>query len=565
MSKTLEAFDISLGKLLNGEYQFRIPIYQRPYAWTTDQAGDLFDDLVSAMQEKSGNNDVGSYFLGSIVIIKNSSSTKADVVDGQQRLTTLTILLAALREQMPDAANDITGLIYKIGKHSLGEPDEYHLIIRDQDADFFRINVQERGGIEKLVSSTNCMTDSRLRLRENAALLLARVKGMSDEDRKALWILLATGCSLVVISTPDIDAAYRIFSVLNNRGLDLAPIDILKAEVLGLVETAGGSDQSNAYAGKWDQIESMLGREDFGHLLSHLRAIYAKQKPRTTLLRELKEYIPEYREKYPKALIDEVLRPYAEVWDFVRDADFNATQLADVVNEHLSWLNRIDFKDWVPPALAYCKRFCQQPQKLAGFLKQLERLTWFLAVTRANINERIRTYARLTQEIEQDNNSILQTLDLNAQQKEEFVRALDGDVYRNLPKVRMALVLRLEARLSDGSKQQTFKHLSLEHVLPQSPGENSVWIKWFPQDNEREAWVHRLANLVPLHTRKNSAAGNLDFDRKKNEYFTANGLASPFVLTQEVRSFTEWNSEILKTRQKRLIGIFEDLFELSWK
>jgi len=462
MSKTFEAYDIQIRALFNGDYQFHIPIYQRPYAWTTEQAGDLFDDLVSAMQEKRGSG--GSYFLGSIVLVKNNSSPKADVVDGQQRLTTLTILLAALREQMPDAADDITEFIYKKGKRSLDEKNEYRLIIREQDADFFRTYVQEREGIEKLASNTDCLVDSRLRLRENAALLLDRVKSMSDEDRKGLWKFIATDCSLVLISTPDIDAAYRIFSVLNNRGLDLAPIDILKAEVLGLVQIAGGSVQSSAYAKKWGDIERMLGREDFGHLLSHLRTIYAKQKPRATLLREFKEYIPECREKRPMVLIDEVLLPYAKVWDFVRNADFEAIQLADVINEHLSWLNRIDFKDWVPPALTYCRRFCQQPQKLAEFLKLLERLTWFLAVTRAGINERIRTYAGLTQEIEQDN-GILQTLDLNAQQKNEFVRALDGDVYRNLPKVRMALVLRLEAEISDGSKQQTFKHLSLEAVL----------------------------------------------------------------------------------------------------
>jgi hypothetical protein len=88
------------------------------------------------------------------------------------------------------------------------------------------------------------------------------------------------------------------------------------------------------------------------------------------------------------------------VWDFVRDADFEATEHAETINEHLSWLNRVDFKDWVPPALVYFKRFRQQPKRLAEFFQSLERLTYFLLVTKVGINERIETYAALTKEIE---------------------------------------------------------------------------------------------------------------------------------------------------------------------
>lgn len=565
MAKTLEAHDKLIREIFEGSYQFEIPDYQRPYAWTTEQATELFDDLVSAMQDARVSGASSQYFLGSIVLIKNDREPKSFVVDGQQRLSTLTMLFAVLRAVMPNAADDITDFLYKKGKISLGEKNEYRLIAREEDTEFFRANIQEPGGIAQLVASIDKLEDSRLRYRENAALLLEKARALSPDNLNALWKFLANDCSLVVISTPDLEAAYRIFSVLNNRGLDLAPIDIIKAEVLGSIRTTAGEAKSRAYAKEWSRIETTLGREDFGNLFVHLRTIYAKQKAKATLIKEFQEHVTEYKNKQPIDLIEKIIKPYAEVWDFVRDADFEATEQAEAINDALSWLNRVDFKDWVPPALVYFKRFRQQSKQLAAFFQSLERLTYFLLVTKVGINERIETYARLTKEMEPESFdgdlAALKTLEFSNHQKREFLAALDGDIYRKLPKARMALMLRLEALVSDGSKKQAFDHLSLEHVLPQTPPTDSDWIKWFPDEGERDAWTHRLANLVPLHVRKNSSANNYDFSYKKDVYFKGKGKASPFVLTQEVRSEGHWTPKLLTERQERLV----DVFGRHWK
>lgn len=564
MAKTLEAHDKLIREIFEGSYQFEIPDYQRPYAWTTQQVTELFDDLYSAMQDARVSGGGSQYFLGSIVLIKNDRDPKSSVVDGQQRLTTLTMLFAVLRTVMPDAADDITDFLYKKGKFSLGEKNEYRLTAREEDADFFRTHIQEPGGIAQLVVSTDKLKDSRLRYRENATLLLEKTKTLSPDDRNALWKFLANDSSLVVISTPDLEAAYRIFSVLNNRGLDLAPIDILKAEVLGSIRRMGGEDKAYTYSKKWSEIESQLGRDAFGDLFGHIRSIYAKQKQRATLVKEFKEHVTEY--KTPIDLVDKVIKPYAEVWNFVRDADFEATEYAEKINEYLSWLNRVDFKDWVPPALVYFKRFRQQPKLLVEFFQSLERLTYFLLVTKVGINERIEIYAALTKEIEPDafkgDLAALTTLILTDAQKHKFVAALDGDVYDDLPKARMALVLRLES-LVRAPGVQLQDAVSLEHVLPQTPPDGSDWIKWFPDEDERNGWTHRLANLVPLDRNKNSSASNYDFAKKKDAYFKGKGKASPFVLTQEVRAENEWTPTLLAERQKRLVGVLAEHWDLA--
>jgi len=574
MAKTLEAHDKLIREIFGGDYQFEVPDYQRPYAWTTEHVEKLFDDLLSAMQNIRASGSTSQYFLGSIVLIKNGRDPKAIVVDGQQRLTTLTILFAALRavweaDDYTPGVKSVTSFLYEEGDEILGRATSYRFTAREEDAAFFYQYIQKPGGIEKLVHNTDKLKDGRLHYRENATLLLNKVKALPTNKRNALWKFIANNCSLIVISTPDLEAAYHIFSTLNNRGLDLAPIDIIKAEVLGSIRHIDGKDKARACSKKWSAIENRLGRDALGSLLGHICTIYAKQKQQTTPVKEFREYVAEY--KTPVELIDKVIEPYAKAWEFIYNANLKAAKHAEAINEYLYWLNRVDFKDWVPPALLYFKRFKQQPDWLKDFFKLLERLTYFLLVTQAGTNERIKTYTALIQEIESKtfdgNPAALTTFILKDTQKHKFVKALDGNVYESLPKARMALVLRLDSLMRAPGGQPpsvvSIDAVSIEHVLPQNPPNDSDWIKWFPSVNMRAKWVHRLANLILLDRGKNLQAGNHSFAQKKKIYFgDQEDMVSPFPLTQEVKAEKKWTPVLLEKRQQRLIDIFKKHWDL---
>ncbi len=89
----IQATEYSISKVFSNDFVFTIPLYQRPYAWTTEQAGELLEDLITALGDGNKTIDeINPYFLGSIVLIKGDKPD-AQVVDGQQRLTTLTILI----------------------------------------------------------------------------------------------------------------------------------------------------------------------------------------------------------------------------------------------------------------------------------------------------------------------------------------------------------------------------------------------------------------------------------------------------------------------------------------
>src|SRR5690606_751246 len=114
---------------------------------------------------------------------------------------------------------------------------------------------------------------------------------LTEEERASLLSFLAYKCSMVVISTPNFESAYRIFSVLNDRGLDLFPSDILKAKILGEIRKSGGEAKSKEYATKWTSLERKLGRNGFVDLLGHVRTIYAKKKQHAILSKEFTEFV----------------------------------------------------------------------------------------------------------------------------------------------------------------------------------------------------------------------------------------------------------------------------------
>lgn len=561
MSKTLVAHEQSLSKIFSDDYVFQIPGYQRPYAWTTEQARELFEDLNGFMLGYGGAvEDMPPYFLGSIVLIKGEANPSADVVDGQQRLTTLTILLAAIRASVTGKqAEEVTPLLYERGSAIRGTKDRFRLTLRERDRDFFQRYVQREDGFADLLRLKDCVPDSQANIRANAQLFAERLEKLPEAERLHLAQFIVTRCYLVVVATPDLDSAYRIFSVLNSRGLDLSATDILKAQVIGGIP----DPHKDAYTKKWEDAEEDLTRDIFGDLFSHIRMVYRKSKPKGTLLKEFNDHVVEL--KQPIRFIDDVLLPMARAYEEILDAAYESTAYAEQVNEHLRWLNRLEFSDWVPSALAFTARFRQKPDEMQAFFRDLERLAYAMLVTKFGINERIERFSRLTQHIESGGDLFGDKSPLQLSPFEQFAvySKLDGPVYETLAaRARSALLLRLDALLSGGGATYEYDTVTVEHVLPQNPPANSKWMEWFPELKDRLLWVHRLGNLALLTRKKNSAASNYDFDTKKQAYFSRKGI-SPFVMTTQVLDKPEWSLNVVEVRQKKLLAVFEDHWRLA--
>ena len=559
MPTKIEAKEHILGKVFSDDYVFDIPRYQRPYVWEEETVQQLLDDIKDA-KDRGGDEP---YFLGSIVLMRSNSDVKSQVVDGQQRLTTLTMLFCVLRELSTNSTirTDLDKRVRAASDTIGGVEGKVRLSIRPQDQDFFEKYVQKSNSSEAYLSlntKNKVLPDSQNNIAQNIKKLHAELEKLDEETRLDIAKYIDQNCYLVVVSASDVESAYRIFSVMNNRGIPLSPTDILKADVIGKMPS--GSEEK--YAKRWEDIEVDLGRDNFRELFAHIRTIYRKDKLRGSLQREFQEYVlGALNPQKAVDFFDDVLEPYTDVYEIVSEANYASPEDAEKINELLRYLNRLDNFDWIPPAMEYFRRNEGQTSTLIKFTRDLERLAYGLFILRAYDTERIRRYGQVLTSIEKGDDLFTEgsRLQLDTEEKKEILRRLEGDIYTQ-PRIPKPLLLRLDNLLADTGAKYDQPVISIEHVLPQNPASDSDWTKSFPDPDERDEWTHKLANLVLLSRRKNSQASNYDFNKKKSEYFQKNGTAT-FALTTQVVNESEWTRDVLKQRQSDLI----DALKKEWR
>lgn len=561
MSTKIKGAEYPLSKIFSSDFDYEIPSYQRPYAWTEEEAGDLFDDLHDFFADEP---DDEQYFLGSIVLVKEEDKPHAEVIDGQQRLTTLTILLAAMASKLDiDNKAMFSKYIIEPGNVFEGLEEKPRLHIRKKDNEFFKKYIQGMRFDELFELDPDTQdTEAKGNIIRNAMLMVTRINEHfeSVSDIVAFGTFLVRRCFLVAVSTPTRQSAFRIFSVMNNRGMSLLATDIIKADVIGAI-----SDPSRTvYNDKWEEMEAELGRNGFNDLFGNIRMIKTKTKARKTLQDEFYAFVlPEINEKTAIDFIDGSLEPYSEAYRVITESDYVAATNADRVNDILKWLNRIDNSDWVPVAMLYYTLHKNDPILMDGFLRRLERLAAYMRANSWDVSHRIERYSRILTEIEDCRQiGFGEAIELTAEEKQEFLDRLESDIYKMVSKKRNYLILRLDSFVSDGAAAYDSKVLTIEHVLPQTVASGSEWEKQWPDPDERSLWLHKIGNLLPLTKRHNSQAQNYEFEVKKEKYFKSKAGTTSFALASQVLSYPEWTPAVVAQRQRELIAVYRENWDL---
>ena len=452
---SIKGGEYPLSKIFSSKFNYNIPSYQRPYSWTIQEAGILFDDLYDFYKNEDKEEN---YFLGSIVLIKQGDYPKSDVIDGQQRLTTLTILLAVIAHSLSDSddRDEFKNYINEKGIKSQGIKPKPRLKIRERDNNFFKSYVQELK-IDELTSlkPDSQDTEAKANIVRNAQTLQQKIKDTfaNEADIFDFGSFLVQRCYLVVVSTPSQQSAFRIFSVMNSRGINLLATDIIKSDVIGKIN----EDNRDNYTDKWEEIETQLGRDDFNDLFGHIRMIKMKSKAKKSLQEEFYKYVlTDINNDTVIEFIDNVLEPYSDAYNIIQKAIYTSTENAEKVNNILRWLNRIDNSDWLPPA--------------------------------------------------NDDSIYGESIELSASEQNEFISELNSDIYKMTGAKRNYLILRLDAFLSDGAASYKSNVLSIEHILPQTVSPGSEWDKTWTDVDDRPYWLNKIGNLIPLTKRHNSKA-----------------------------------------------------------
>ena len=562
MSNKITGKEYPLSKIFSADFEYHIPGYQRPYAWTEEETGILFDDLYEFFQTEAVDN----YFLGSIVLIKDENKPYADVIDGQQRLTTLSILFSVMANSFHTEAyrNNCKKYLQEEGNILEGIAAQPRIFLRDWDQDFFSKYIQDIQ-LDALVQidPVTLDTEAKRHIQKNCTVLREKFSEVFNDENDLLKFtqFILTRCFLVVVSTPNQESAFRVFSVMNSRGLDLLPTDIIKSMTIGKLP----KDEEQKYTEKWEKLENLTGRDGFNEVFTHTRTIFAKERPKKNLLDEFKEYV--IKQTSPKSLVDEYLIPYTEAYVCLKNCDFSSTQNAEEINELLLWLNKTNNHDWMPPAIKFLTDHKNDSVYILWFIRKLERLASYLLVTAKDVNQRMERYKWILVEMESrpDNNLIapLENIELTDWEKQQFIDALNGEIYSMTAKRRNYIIQRLDSFLSDGGATYNTKLFTIEHVLPQHPSADSEWMKLWPDTQTQRFWLNKIANLVPLTRQRNSAAQNYDFNTKKIKYFQSKNGTSSYTLTTQVINIAAWTPEVVEARQKDLEEIFVSKWDLK--
>lgn len=552
---SIKGSEIKLHKVFSSDFQFEIPDYQRPYSWQVEHAEELFDDLWAFWEQEDKSEE---YFLGSIVLIKGDASNRADVVDGQQRLTTLTILLAAIRDRLKDHpkwGGAFDKYIMEPGDITLDLLPKPRLFLRKKDREFFEQYIQQPGGIGEMAKlDTSRYQDSKLNLINNARVFNRRFSDIDDDLVGQFGQFIIQKCLLVLVSTENFKSAYRIFSVMNDRGMDLAPSDILKANIISSI----GENERPRYTQLWEDVEDRLGRDNFNDLFAHIRMIVCKVKYRRSVLEEFTDYVVKPYAS-GKKLMDELLLPYSDTHEVVITQAFKSDSNAARINKLIEWLHYLNNKDWIPVAMALIRQFDRDPEVLRLHLERLERLGASLFIRGFYATPRIERFGQVLRELEEGQDLLRDgsTLDLSKQEQRDTLYRLNSDVYRYSSRLRSYIMMRVDSFLSDQDLSYRDRTKTIEHVLPQNPATNSEWRSLW-SDEEREDWVDRIGNLVLLSSKKNSEASNYDFEDKKYRYFQTNSGVSNFATSTDVLNYTSWVVDDVKSRQTKLIKLLSE-------
>lgn len=543
----MKAEERNIGGVLTEQIRYEIPPYQRPYSWEAEHVNDLLSDIAEAFEAKDRE-----YFIGSLITIELEPNARYEVVDGQQRLTTLNLIFARLKEaiQSPEAKQAIGSRI--LPRNPLtGQVETPRLTLRQKDHGFFRDHVLNGKPIADVVAGN--LEGAKARIAQNIAATDAFLGSRTQDWLMKYANYILQNVFVVTVKTENFQSAYRLFNVLNDRGLGLSNADLIKNKLFQRLEEADEIERREELEELWVKLEETTGLENLDTFLGYHRTAKRADKARSSLADQYDELIGSYSGS-PLDFLRELIESAAN-YDKILEGDFAESQ----AKRALAALRRVTYDEWVPALLAFLNKPVVGMAE-SEFVTLLERITMQNWVRRLGRTARNTIYYRLIAAIERfDNAQSVRKVFRDSSNNDEFFTLLNGDVY-GYPSAR-AVLLRLEEGGQDDQVTRIYgSSITIEHVLPQSL-KDAYWSSRF-SPSEHQEWVHRLGNLTPLSGTKNSSAQNSSFSIKKQIYLKRNAKVS-FDLTKEVCQESEWTVKQIRERQERLMELAKHLWTIA--
>ena len=514
MATTIEVNKQSVKQLLEtGKVnKFIIPEYQRPYAWTDEQIQTLFEDLV----EYTENANESTYFLGTIVSYENENDEQ-EIIDGQQRITSLFLLLRALYSKLNSMTEtrEVKNFKGQI-ESALWEQDELTAEV-DFEKTLIESRVMRDEGNEtfaKILISGTTLEGAKDNYSLNYKLFTELIeKYATSEPELFFWFIrnALNKAILLPITADSQDTALTIFSTLNDRGLALSDADIFKAKIYNHLDAEGKA----VFIEQWQQLDDEATNANesiqklFYYYMFYLRALENDRNTTTPGIR--KYYSRNNFEQLYKSDVMKNLNTVLNLWLVVN----NRVEIEDEdwsknieIKQVLDGLSSYPNEFWKYPVVIYYLKYHDSQDFEELFLKFLKKLFAVLAaryIVTPTINAVKRGILNLNAEIIGSSMPIFDFAKVNEQELKEKIKVAHRNTVR--------MILKIIAYQSQ--EELLPEKWEIEHILPQK------WqSSYFPSnsDGEVKELVEHIGNKIPFEKKLNIIASNGYFKKKQESY-----------------------------------------------
>lgn len=527
--KTITAKPEDIRTIFSREYQ--IPMFQREYSWEQEQCETLWDDLIDFHNEKDKKD---KYFLGNIVVHPIDESEKFSVIDGQQRLTTLLLLIRALF----DNAGTVKAL-------------EECLKIKDKLSSELTNNIRlnsdviedDKKNLEKIILEGRC-DDENSRLYINYDMFKKKIsdwkQGKTSDELNKLILTFLDNVVLLPILCETEDDALNIFETINNRGLSLSDADIFKSKLYAGIESSKRSE----FIDEWNEL---YDQEDLFRILMYIcraqendisreKGLRSYFSSKTGRLQNPGDVMASLKKL--NAIIDTKTGSYNDsLWNILENYpnQYWRYPLYVFLHKYLIW--KKDGELYLP------EEYYEEYKKLV----MLTTAYYFVkGVVYNSVNTVKDTTFKVCAKIENNDDYLSEYIDNMGNDLKIFYDKLKS---ADLGRCKRGIIL-LSGFLNESQSVEDFydlilnSNIEIEHILPRKWSDNNDW-----DEQEAKEVMETLGNLAPFEKKLNISASNEFFKKKKNAY-----KESRFADIQDLVKLDKWDYDEVKIREKNIIS-----------
>ena len=524
--------------------RFKVPAYQRSYAWEREHVESLLNDINDAIHNKEKE-----YFLGSVVVTAPVNQ-RYEIVDGQQRLTTVSLLIAAIKDifQRDGDIEVVTSVRsdYLASTDRKTKEKEPRLILNEVDNELYQELIDSIPNID----TGKFTRRSQKRLLDAAQIIFTYFENLCERSKDAEeelhdWLdYLETNLKIILVTAPDDSNAFIIFETLNDRGLELAISDLLKNY---LFHKSG--DKIEETKNRWLSMVAVLeSASDDPLIVTYLRH-FAMSKYGLVREKDLFGVIKTKISSKKSALqFSTDLRDTARTYSALINTDHEIWGNYNIkVRDYVAALNLLGMTQIRPLLLAILKHF-KYDQTWKAFQKLEAIAVRFQIVGGVGGGTLERIYSETAKSVSDgkivtagDIVKAFTTLPVDSAFEQAF--AVTSISKQSLARYYLT---RLEDGIVPADEERVPSkdtgRVNLEHVLPISV--NECWLRTWAPDDAR-AFYRRLGNLALMSAKVNSSIGNDSFEEKRLAY-----KKSSFHFTKMIGEVERWNKESIENRQK---------------